>query len=144
MNRGLIVSQLFTWSEGQKSLLAAISFPAALIKISKAHNSIMMKQAFIIEEKPALTNESFRQYPEALPLIVSLPSFVLSLSYLFALLLSIRQHLLHPSLPLHCCFISSNLLLQQVSLSLTKRWGMSVLRQPCFDACVCYCIDKNS
>lgn len=73
MNRGLIVSQFFTWSEGQKSLLANVSFPAALIKISKAHDSIMMKQAFIIEEKKtALTNESFRQYPEALPLTVSL------------------------------------------------------------------------
>jgi len=51
VNRGLIVSQLFTWSEGQKSLLAAVSFPAALIKISKAHDSIMMKQAFIIRGK---------------------------------------------------------------------------------------------
>lgn len=49
VNRGLILPQLFTWSEGQKSLSASASSPAALINISTACDSIVMK-TFIIEK----------------------------------------------------------------------------------------------
>lgn len=52
VNIGLIQPQFFTWSEGQRSLSAAASSPAALIMVSTACDSIVMKTFNIEKMQP--------------------------------------------------------------------------------------------